>query len=302
MIKRTLFFSNPAYLSTKNQQLLVRFPEDDKTDKTVPIEDIGMVVLEHQQITLTNGLITKLIQNKTAIVNCNQQHLPISLLQPLSGHSEQTERIRYQVNASVPLKKNLWQQTISQKIINQAHHLQKRQKDGLKLLNWSKQVKSGDTENHEGVAAAYYWQHLFDIPLFTRNPKGMSPNHVLNYGYAILRAAMARAITGSGLLPNLGIFHRNKYNAYCLADDLMEPYRIFVDDLVFDISKEHKNQDIELTTAIKMKLLQIPVLDVVIEGQKSPLMNALSRTTTSLFFCFEGSSRRLLYPEFKPNH
>lgn len=298
MIKRTLFFSNPAYLSTKSQQLLIRFPDEGKEDKTVPIEDIGMLILENQQITLTNGLITKLIQNKTAIVNCNQQHLPISLLQPLSGHSEQMERVRYQMDASVPLKKNLWQQTITQKIINQAHHLKKRQKDSLKLLNWSKHVKSGDAENHEGVSAAYYWQNLFEIPMFTRNPKGISPNHLLNYGYAILRAATARAIIGSGLLPNLGIFHRNKYNSFCLADDLMEPYRIYVDDLVFDISKEYEHNEIELNTDIKMKLLQIPVLDVVIEGQKSPLMNALSRTTTSLFFCYEGSSRRLLYPEF----
>jgi CRISPR-associated protein Cas1 len=299
MIKRTLFFSNPAYLSTSRNQLVIKFPESDKADRTLPIEDLGMVVLENQQITLTNGLITKLIQNKTAIVNCNHQHLPISLLQPLNGHSEQMERLRYQLDASLPLKKNLWQQTIIQKIINQANHLKKRQKDGLKLTNWSKHVKSGDSENHEGVSAAYYWQNLYDIPLFTRNPKGMSPNHLLNYGYAILRASTARAIIGSGLLPNLGIFHRNKYNAYCLADDLMEPYRIFIDDLVFDISKENDHQDIELNTNIKMKLLQIPALDVIIDGQKSPLMNALSRTTSSLFFCFEGSSRRLLYPEFK---
>lgn len=300
MIKRTLFFSNPAYLSTKNQQLLVRFPEEDKPDRCIPIEDIGILVLENQQITLTNGLITKLIQNKTAIVNCDQQHMPISLLQPLSGHSEQMERIRYQVDASVPLKKNLWQQTVIQKIINQAAHLKKRSKDERKLLYWSKYVKSGDAENHEGVAAAYYWQHLFDVPQFTRNPKGISPNEMLNYGYAILRAATARAIIGSGLLPNLGIFHRNKYNAYCLADDLMEPYRIYVDDLVYDVFHELGCPlDIELSTEIKMKLLQIPVLDVLIDQQKSPLMNALSRTTTSLFFCLQGTSRRMLYPEFK---
>ncbi|GAA0757699.1 type II CRISPR-associated endonuclease Cas1 [Psychroflexus lacisalsi] len=298
MIKRTLFFSNPAYLSTKHQQLYIRFPEDHKEDRTVPIEDIGMLILENQQITLTNGLITKLIQNKTAIVNCDQFHLPISLLQPLNGHSEQMERIRYQMDASIPLKKNLWQQTITYKIRNQAHHLKKREKNGLKLINWSKQVKSGDLENHEGVSAAYYWQHLFDIPNFNRTPKGISPNHLLNYGYAILRASTARAIIASGLLPNLGIFHRNKYNAYCLADDLMEPYRIYVDDLVYDIIKDLDDPDIEMNTELKMKLLQIPVLDVTIEGQKSPLMNALSRTTTSLFFCLEGSSRRLLYPEF----
>ncbi|MGM0636460.1 MAG: type II CRISPR-associated endonuclease Cas1 [Bacteroidota bacterium] len=299
MIKRTLFFTNPAYLSTKNQQLVVRFPEDEKPNKTVPIEDIGILVLENQQITLTNGLITQLIHNKTAIVNCNQQHLPTSLLQPLNGHTEQMERIRYQMEASIPLKKNLWQQAIVAKISNQAKHLQKRNKDQRKLAYWSRYVKSGDAENHEGVAAAYYWQRLFNIPHFTRNPKGVSPNHLLNYAYAILRAATARAIIGSGMLPNLGIFHRNKYNAYCLADDLMEPYRIYVDDLVYDLYEElGAPKEIELDTTIKMKLLQVPAIDVTIDGATSPLMIALSRTTTSLFNCYQGNARKLLFPDF----
>src|SRR5690554_1961973 len=154
MLKRTLFFGNPAYLSTKNEQLVVNFPKEGKAAATVPIEDLGYVVLENPQITITTGLLTKLIQNKTAVITCDKQHLPCSFLQPLVGHSEQTERIRYQLNASVPLKKNLWQQTVAIKIENQAKHLASTGKNALKLQRWANQVKSGDHENHEAIAAA----------------------------------------------------------------------------------------------------------------------------------------------------
>ena len=298
MIKRTLFFGNPAYLSTTNEQLVVGYPEEEKEDKTVPIEDIGMLVLEHQQITLTNGLLTKLVQNKAAVVNCNQQHLPVSLMQPLIGHTEQTERIRHQLNASLPLKKNLWQQTVTMKIANQANHLFRRGKNHKKLAKWAGEVKSGDTENHEAVAAAYYWQNLFDIDGFNRYQKGIPPNNLLNYGYAILRAVTARALISSGMLPSVGLFHRNKYNAFCLADDIMEPYRPFVDDLVYEIVQT--GEDIqELNPFLKTQLLQIPAMDVVIDDKVSPLMVALSRTTNSLYECFFGTSRKILYPVYE---
>lgn len=298
MIKRTLFFSNPAYLSTKNEQLVVSYPEEEKEEKTVPIEDIGMLVLENPQITLTNGLITKLIQNKAAVVNCDKQHLPCSLLQPLNGHTQQTERIREQLNASLPLKKNLWQQTVSAKIENQARHLYRRGKNHRKLERWSREVKSGDTENHEAVAAAHYWQNLFEIKGFNRYQKGIPPNNLLNYGYAILRAVTARALISSGMLPGVGIFHRNKYNAFCLADDIMEPFRPFVDDLVYEIVET--GEDIEnLNTYLKTQLLQIPALDVMIDDKMSPLMVAMSRTTNSLYECFSGLSRKILYPVFE---
>ena len=298
MIKRTLFFGNPAYLSTKNEQLVVSYPDEEKEDKTVPLEDIGMLVLENQQITMTNGLMTKLIQNKAAIVNCNQQHLPISLMQPLEGHSEQTERIGNQLNASVPLKKNLWQQTVSAKIGNQAMHLFQRGKNHKKLARWAREVKSGDTENHEAVAAAFYWQNLFEIEGFNRYQKGIPPNNLLNYGYAILRGITARALISSGMLPGVGIFHHNKYNAFCLADDIMEPYRPYVDELVYEIVRT--GEDIsELTTFLKTQLLQIPALDVVIDDKLSPLMVAMSRTTNSLYECYAGLSRKILYPVFE---
>ncbi|EDO25412.1 predicted protein, partial [Nematostella vectensis] len=264
MIKRTLFFGNPAYLSTKNQQLVVNFPDEDKNEKTIPIEDLGYVVLEHPQITISNGLLRKLVENKTAVITCNQQHLPCGFLQPLTGHSEQTERMRHQLNASLPLKKNLWQQTVTAKIDNQANHFLAREKNALRLKRYAKEVRSADFGNQEALAAAFYFQNLFDIKEFSRNQKGVPPNNLLNYGYAILRAVAARALVSSGLLPSVGIFHHNKYNAFCLADDVMEPYRPFVDAIVYDIVESGCNIE-ELNTSIKSDLLMIPAIDVLID-------------------------------------
>lgn len=299
MIKRTLFFGNPAYLSTKNDQLIVNFPGEEKLERSVPIEDLGYVVLEDPQITITNGLLMKLVQNKTAVITCDKQHLPCSFLQPLVGHTEQTERIRYQLDSSLPLKKQLWQQTIIAKVNNQASHLLMRSKNALKLKRWAGEVKSGDQGNVEAIAAAYYFQNLFDQNLvsdFSRNQKGIPPNNLLNYGYAILRAISARALVSSGLLPSVGIFHRNKYNAFCLADDVMEPYRPYVDFLVYEIVESGCNVE-ELTQNIKSELLKIPAMDVIIDGKQSPLMVAMSRTTNSLHDCFSGSSRKILFPD-----
>lgn len=298
MIKRTLFFGNPAYLSTRNNQLLISFPDKNKEEVKLPIEDIGFIVLEHPQITLTNRLLELLVKNKTAVVTCDAQRLPIALLQPLVGHSEQTERYRHQINASLPLKKNLWQQIIVAKIENQARHLQKRAGHYKKLLRWSEEIKSGDSTNLEGVAASYYFQRIFPIEGFTRYPKGEAPNNLLNYGYAILRAICARAIVSSGMLPSLGVFHSNKYNAYTLADDVMEAYRPIVDSLVYELVMTFEDVS-ELNTELKTELLRIPVLDVSIDGKTSPLMHAMSRTTNSLYECFSGASRKLLLPNFK---
>lgn len=298
MVKRTLFIGSPAYLSTKHQNLVISYPDKTKPDVNVPIEDIGYIILENQQITITNGLLGRLVENQTAVITCNKQHMPFSFLQPLVGHSEQTERMRHQLNASNPLKKNLWQQTVTVKIENQAHHLAARGKNNLKLLRWAKQVKSGDNNNREAIAAASYFQSLFyNIPDFSRNQKGVPPNNLLNYGYAILRAITARALVASGMLPSVGIFHKNKYNAFCLADDVMEPYRPFVDALVLDVVEEGVDYA-ELTTELKGRLLTIPTMDVLIKGKKSPLMVAMSQTTNSLYECFSGDSRKLLYPEF----
>ena len=298
MIKRTLFFGNPVYLSTKNEQILIQFPEEEKENRSVSIEDIGMVILENRQITITNGLIDKLNSNNVAIVTCNQQYMPTGLLMNLVGHSEQTERHFKQVEASQPLKKNLWQQTIQAKIKNQAKHLYERGVEVDNMLYWAKQVNSGDTMNHEARAAAYYWKTLFDLPAFKRHRFGEPPNNLLNYGYAILRSITARALIGSGLLPCLGIHHRNKYNAYCLADDIMEPYRPYVDLIVYHIV-DSCEEVTDLTTEIKKELLQLPALDVIIDAKKSPLMVAMSRTTNSLYECYAGIARKVLYPEYE---
>jgi CRISP-associated protein Cas1 len=297
MIKRTLFFSNPAYLSTKNEQLVIRFPDEEKESKTFPIEDIGVLVLEDAQITLTNKLLEKLVQNNVALINCDAQHLPIGSLMPLNGHSEQSERFRHQIDASIPLKKNLWQQTVQAKIRNQAGHMELRDIPCRKMHGWARDVLSGDSQNHEARAAAFYWQNIFPIPGFNRYRGGMPPNNLLNYGYAILRAVTARALVSTGLLPTLGIHHRNKYNAYCLADDIMEPYRPYVDTVVGDMVKT--GNDLEaLNTDLKAKLLKIVLMDVMIDGRQSPLMNALSRTTASLYACFAGEARKIIYPDY----
>jgi CRISPR-associated protein Cas1 len=297
MIKRTLFFGNPAYLSTQNQQLKVSFPEQEKENRLIPIEDIGIIVLENQQITITNGLLQKLIENKCCVISCNGQHLPTALLLPTHGHTEITERVRYQINASKPLKKNLWAQTITAKIQNQAAHLKEKGKNTIRLDYLARNVQSGDSGNHEAQAAAVYWQSLFDIESFNREQNGIPPNNLLNYGYAILRAIIARAIVSSGMLTVLGIWHRNKYNPFCLADDLMEPYRPYVDLIVADIVAAEDDYS-ELNTILKSELLNIAAMDVFIDGSNSPLMVAASRTTSSLFDCFMGVSRKIIYPEY----
>lgn len=296
MLKKTLFFSNPAYLSTKNEQLVVTFPDKEQQQRTVPIEDIAVVVMENQQITITNGLLEKLVNQGIAVINCNQQHLPIGMFLPLSGHTEQTERFRNQMNASVPLKKNLWQQTITAKILNQATLLRENGIPVQNMLHWAKSVTSGDTQNHEARAAAYYWQNLFDIKDFNRQQNGIPPNNLLNYGYAILRGITARALVSSGMHPTFGIFHRNKYNAYCLADDIMEPYRPFIDLVVKDLAATEDTIE-ELTPTIKQELLKSLAMDVTLDGKRSPLMVAMSRTTNSLYECYSGVSRKILYPE-----
>lgn len=304
MIKRTLYFGNPAYLKLRNEQLEINLPGADGMDKlvgnTIPIEDIGVVILDHSQITITHALLAKLLQNNTAVITCNNTHHPEGLFLPLDVNTLQQERFTDQINASEPLKKQLWQQTIKAKIRNQAALLEKNGISGQTLRIWSNEVTSGDGLNHEARAAAFYWKSLFTpyLPYFTRGRFEAYPNNLLNYGYAILRATVARALVGSGLLPTLGIHHSNKYNAYCLADDMMEPYRPYVDDLVVQLVKLHNGKELDIDKTVKQHLLQIPALDIVIDGQRSPLMVAPNRTTSSLAKCYGGELRKLLYPDF----
>lgn len=297
MIKQTLYFGNPAYLSLKDRQLVIRLPDKDQSI-TRPIEDIGVVIVDNKQITLTSGLIEALLGNNCALITCDSSHLPVGLMLPLCGNTTQSERFRHQLSASLPLKKQLWQQTISQKIANQAQVL--KECFGVEvgnMLSWSKNVKSGDSDNIEARAAAYYWRNMFDDEdVFIRDREGEPPNNLLNYGYAILRAIVARGLVGSGLLPTLGIHHHNRYNAYCLADDIMEPYRPYVDELVVNIRKEFDDTDF-LDKEIKQRLLSIPTIEVRINNHRRPLMVAVTETTASLYKCFSGELRKIAYPE-----
>lgn len=308
MIKRTLCFSNAAYLSLKDEQLVVKFPEVEKGNlpddfkqnhvKTIPIEDVGVVVLDNKQITITQALMENLLENNCAVITCDSKHLPVGLFLPLSGNSVQSERFRYQLDASLPLKKQLWQQTVQYKIRNQAAVLKKYRACEIgNMLAWSNDVKSGDTGNLESRAAAYYWKQMFpELDGFTREREGDFPNNILNYGYAILRAVVARALVSSGMLPTLGIHHHNRYNAYCLADDIMEPYRPYVDELVLITMDKYPASE-ELTTDLKREMLSIPVLEVMMDGQRRPLMIAVSQTTASLYKCYSGELRKIAYPE-----
>lgn len=298
MIKRTLYFGNPAYLKTENEQLVVQLQNADADTKSIPIEDIGLLILDHRQITITQALMAKLLANNTAVITCDETHHPTGMLLTLDGNSLQSKMFQIQTEASLPLKKQLWQQTVAAKIQNQAGMLRFRRVEHQLLLNLSASVKSGDSENAEAQAAVYYWKRVFpEFLSFRRERYGLPPNNLLNYGYAILRAMMARSLVASGLLPTLGIHHRNQYNAYCLADDVMEPYRPYVDYVVFQIVRNN-GTILEMSPSMKKSLLEIPAMDVQIDGKKSPMMNAVQRTTASLAKCFEGSTRKILYPEF----
>lgn len=298
MIKRTLYFGNPCNLRLKLEQLNVEiFNECGAQNITAPVEDIGIVILDNPQITISSGLIQALQANNCAVITCDYKHMPQSLLLPIEGNSIQQERYEAQLSASEPLKKQLWQQTVAQKIKNQASSLSQLQYNADYLIPLYRNVKSGDSDNYEATAAAYYWQTIFKhINGFVRHREGPPPNNYLNYGYAILRATMARSIVAAGLLPTLGIFHKNRYNAYCLADDLMEPYRPYVDQIVHQMV-EKMSTTTEMTKEHKAILLKIPAIDVCIDGEKSPLMLATQRTAVSLVKCFEGAQRKMLYPE-----
>jgi CRISPR-associated protein Cas1 len=298
MVKRTLYFGNPTYLKTKTEQLIIEKQEDGELI-TVPIEDIGLVILDHPQITITSGVIAKMLEKNVAIVICDATHHPTGLMLNLDGHTLQSKQFAAQLESTLPMKKQMWQQTITAKIYNQATLLKQQAKENKYLLNLAKDVKSGDPENHEAKAASYYWKALFSPSIgFRRDRYGMPPNNMLNYGYAILRAVVARSLVGSGLLPTVGIFHRNQYNAYCLADDIMEPYRPFVDKIVCTLT-DPVEPAFDLTPELKRALLTIPAMDVFIDGQRSPLMNAVQRTTASVAKCFEGKAKTIVYAELE---
>lgn len=300
MIKRILCFTNPAHLSLHLKQLVVEQTQADKTETikhTISIEDIGVVIMESPQITITQALMVALLDNNCAVITCDSHHLPAGLLLPLDNHNLQSERFREQINASEPLRKQMWQQTIVSKINSQAYILRRQNIECRNMEMWAKSVRSGDSDNLEGRAAAYYWRNIFGDSDFVRGQFGDMPNGLLNYGYSIMRAMMARALVAAGLLPTLGIHHHSRYDAYCLADDIMEPYRAFVDLQVLDMWKRYGDVE-ELSPALKKELLSLATIDVQIEAHRSPMMIAMQTTANSVQRCFSGVSRKIIYPDW----
>lgn len=291
MLKKSILLENKASLTTKNLQLVVK---TDTKESTIPIEDIGYVVIDNPEIYLSIPALNLLIENNTAVIICNINHLPNGMFLNLNSHHIQQEIFKNQINATVPLKKQLWQQTIVEKITNQGILLEKitNKKNNFGFL--ASKVLSGDTSNMEGVAANFYWKAFFEHN-FKRERFGDYPNNFLNYGYALLRAATARALSGSGLLNTLGIHHKSKYNAFALADDIMEPFRPIIDEKVFEIINNFKEQ--ELNTQLKAELLQILTRTVYFKNEKSPLMVALQKTASSLQQCYTGERKKIKYPK-----
>lgn len=291
MIKKSILIENKTVITTKLQQLVLK---SEIRESTIPIEDIGFLVIDNNETYLSIPAMNLLIENNTAVIICNTNHLPNGMFLNLNSHHIQQEIFKNQIEASVPLKKQLWQQTIFNKITNQGILLEKitGEKNSFEFL--ASKVLSGDTTNMEAVAASQYWKQFFDFS-FKRERFGDYPNNFLNYGYAILRAATARALSGSGLLNTLGIHHKSKYNAFALADDIMEPFRPIVDEKVFEIMQKYDEQ--ELNTVLKSELLQILTRTVYFKEEKSPLMVALQKTASSLQQCYSGDRKKIKYPK-----
>ena len=292
MIKRALFFSTPFCLSLRDNQMVIRTKEEPDMQRSVPIEDIGFIVLEHRQISVSLPLLNALSENNVAVIFCNEARMPNAMLMNLDSNKTQGESYMAQIEASEPLKKGLWKQIVEAKIRNQAALLRKLDKDGDKLKPLYMNVKSGDADNREAIAAKIYWTELFGRG-FIRLRDGIEPNNLLNYGYTILRAAVARSLMGSGLFPAFGIFHRNRYNAFPLADDIMEPYRPYVDETVYDIYRQGFT---ELTTETKGRLLRLLFADTRFDRVTRPLDVGLTFTSASLAKCFAGKQKKLSFP------
>lgn len=292
MIKQTLIFTSPVSLSLKDKQMVITF-KDNKDTVTRPIEDVGFVVIENPMVSITVPLLNELADNNVAVIFCDKKMMPKTMLMTLDGNTTQQESYKYQLNASLPMKKNVWKQLVECKIKNQSLLLNKVGKDGGVLKPYYLNVKSGDSDNREGAAAREYWRLLFDDG-FKREREGLPPNGMLNYGYTILRAAVTRALIGSGLYPAFGVFHRNRYNAFPLADDIMEPYRPFVDEIVYHLYYDGAVNELDSQT--KRRLLRVLFSDVKMGKVTRPLENALSLTTASLLKMYKGESDKLSLP------
>lgn len=295
MIKRTMVFSNPVYLKQKDKQLLAY--DHDELLTTVPIEDIGFLVLDNPQISYSQSLVATLLEYNAAIIHCNNKHMPAGMVLNFDGNHIQHELQRAQIGIKIPVKKALWKRIVERKIKNQISVIELLGKSVPEFLNGCyKEVKSDDSTNREAVAAKRYWKSIMPTG-FTRANDDLLVNKKLNYGYAVLRAAVARALSGSGLLPTIGVHHRNQYNSYALADDIMEPYRPFVDlQVLLNTPEERLLIDENLSKEDKADVLKVLTMDVYFPDKKRPLSNGLTLTTASLARYFIDKSEKLVFP------
>lgn len=294
MIKRIIDISEQAYLHIKHRQLLI--DRDSKTIGQIPVEDLGVVILQHPAIVISQAAIIACQQQGVVVVFCDERHLPYSVLLPLSdGHTLHTKIMREQIAITQPTKKRLWQQIVQQKIRQQCETLGLFGKSTKLLERLIRQVKSGDTENHEAQAAQKYWRLLMGES-FRRDYAAAGINCLLNYGYAIVRAMTARAIVGSGLHPSVGLHHRNQYNGLCLADDLMEPFRPWVDRIVYRIAQQQSTPEIDRET--KALLLQLLIQRVHWRKHTMPLMVASHYLMANLKQAFSDRKVKLEYPQW----
>lgn len=292
MIKQTIVISTPRRLSLRNH-LLVIAGADGEEPITRPVANIGILILEDTVTTVTLPLLNALAAANVMVVICDGKHCPATIVTPLEGNTTQSEVLRAQCQMTLPQLKQAWKQIITAKIANQKRVLDLCGLDGDILSPHVRNVLSGDTTNREGVAARLYWTEMFD-EAFVRDHEGDGINALLNYGYAILRAATIRALIGSGVSPAFGIFHRNRYNAFPLADDVMEPFRPFVDIVVYELWKQ--GQAI-VNKKTKSRLLKVLTCDVLCGDVMRPLMLALSSTTASLSSYILRKSQVLTLPQ-----
>jgi len=294
MIKRIIEISQArTYLAIKYGQLIIK--EEGQQVASIPCEDIGVLLVDHRGTTYTHSVFTELLRCGAAVVLCGENHHPSGMLLPLESNTLQTEHFRRQIFAKVPVKKRLWKQIIRAKIKHQAKLLGKDSDVYRALIALKDRVRSGDPDNIEAQASRKFWPSYLQDFEFRRNVNGPPPNNMLNYGYMVMRAAVARALCSAGLHPSIGIHHRNRYNAFCLADDILEPFRGFVEAKVRDICESEGVTD-ELDQSIKAGLLEVLYEPVVIGGFKGPLMVGLHRTMASLQRCFAGEQKEMDLP------
>ncbi len=293
MTKQVVYIGKPAHIYLEYERVIVRIKETGE-ETVFPVEDLGTIEIDHPQITLTSSCLQKLMENCILVVISDEKHMPMGLMLPMVGHTLQQKYGRSQAEASKPLLKQLWQQTVVAKVINQARVLELTGKPSKELSLLAKSVKSGDPDNVEGQAAKIYWPLLMGID-FRRDRNGKFPNSLFNYAYSIVRSMVARSLVSAGLYPGLGIFHKNQYNPFALADDVMEPFRPIADLWVIK-RLSCSPCERELNRDDKRHFWYLPEVPVRMDGEQKRMATSISRSATSLAKCFMGESKNINYP------